>query len=285
MMIDALDSKQFMFYARQKARLNTAYWLSVLVTEKSSIYECTEVENAEIGSFKRHIKLMLKHIRKDISRQTGTADILFRHEFNFVEKFSRHSIKTSNKRPIYGLLGMPMPGDDELLASEIAFLEQRSEQNNDNSLDARWDKGVYLLYDMMNTLERSKWLLLKNKKLKKTLDYASDLLSPELQEIKDLCAIYVARLDIDPSVAQALQDQLVEDYVEQFSKGYALYEIMETSIRIRPRLLTHKLQKKTNLDKINNLLIELKRLQEELILACIAQSNTIRRAIDAHVID
>ena len=284
-MIDALDSKQFMLYARQKARLNTAYWLSVLVTEKSSIYECTEVEKAEIGSFKRHIKLILKHIRKDISRQTGTADILFRHEFNFVEKFSRHSIKSSNKRPIYGLLGMPVPGDDELLASEIAFLEQRSKQNNDNSLDARWDKGVYLLYDTMNTLERSKWLLFKNKKLKKAIDYARDLLSPELQEIKDLCAIYVARLDIDPSVAQALQDQLVENYVEQFSKGYALYEIMETSIRIRPRLLTHKLQKKTNLDKINNLLIELKRLQEDLILACIAQSNTIRRAIDTHVID
>ena len=284
-MIDALDSKQFMLYARQKARLNTAYWLSVLVTEKSSNYECTEVEKAEIGSFKRHIKLMLKHIRKDISRQTGTADILFRHEFNFVEKFSRHSIKSSNKRPIYGLLGMPVPGDDELLASEIAFLEQRSKQNNDNSLDARWDKGVYLLYDTMNTLERSKWLLFKNKKLKKAIDYARDLLSPELQEIKDLCAIYVARLDIDPSVAQALQDQLVENYVEQFSKGYALYEIMETSIRIRPRLLTHKLQKKTNLDKINNLLIELKRLQEDLILACIAQSNTIRRAIDTHVID
>ena len=284
-MIDALDSKQFMLYARQKARLNTAYWLSVLLTEKTSIYECTQVEKAEIGSFKRHIKLMLKHIRKDISRHTGIADNIIMHEFNFVEKFSRHSIKTSNKRPIYGLLGMPMPGDDELLASEIAFLEQRSKQNNDNSLDARWDKGVYLLYDTMNTLERSKWLLFKNKKLKKTLDYASDLLSPELQEIKDLCAIYVARLDIDPSVAQALQDQLVENYVEQFSKGYALYEIMETSIRIRPRLLTHKLQKKTNLDKINNLLIELKRLQEDLILACIAQSNTIRRAIDAHIID
>lgn len=284
-MIDALDSKQFMLYARQKARLNTAYWLSVLLTEKTSIYECTQVEKAEIGSFKRHIKLMLKHIRKDISHQRGTADNLIRHEFNFVEKFSRHSIKTSNKRPIYGLLGMSMPGDDELLTSEIAFLEQRSKQNNDNSLDARWDKGVYLLYDTMNTLERSRWLLFKNKKLKKTLDYASDLLSPELQEITDLCAIYVARLNIDTFAAQALQDQLVEDYVEQFSKGYALYEIMETSIRIRPRLLTRMLQKKTNLDKINNLLIELKRLQEDLILACIAQSNTIRRAIDAHIID
>jgi hypothetical protein len=36
MMIDSLDTKQFTLYAQQEARLNTAHWLSALVTEKTS---------------------------------------------------------------------------------------------------------------------------------------------------------------------------------------------------------------------------------------------------------
>ena len=127
MMFDALDTKQFILYAQQEARLNTAYWLSVLIIEKSSQFGSTLAEKAEVNSFKRQIKLMLKHIRKDLRKQKDTAHSLIKHELAFVAKVSKHSIKTSSKRPLQSLLGMPISGDAELAEEEIAFLRERSE--------------------------------------------------------------------------------------------------------------------------------------------------------------
>ena len=80
MMFDSIDTKQFTLYAQQEARLNTAYWLSALITEKSSRFGSTLAEKSEVISFKRQIKLMLKHIRKDIRKQKGTAQDLIKHD-------------------------------------------------------------------------------------------------------------------------------------------------------------------------------------------------------------
>ena len=285
MMFDSLDTKQFTLYAQQEARLNTAYWLCALVTEKSSHFGSTLAEKSEVISFKRQIKLMLKHIRKDICKQKGTAQDLIKHELDFVAKVSKHSIKTSSKRPLQSLLGMPISGDAELVEEEIAFLRERSEGALEQALHMRWYRGSYLLYETLNIKERSNWLTLNRNTLNENLHKADRLYSPKMQEIKDHCELYVSRLDLDSYQAEVLKEQLTEDYTEQFAAGRALTEIVAKAISIRSGLLPRLFKDSRNQEIINDVLENLNPIQERLILSCIAQGNTIRRAIDAHVVE
>ena len=71
MWFESLDQKQFMLYAQQSARLNTAYWLAVLTSHKCEEEEATPIVRAEIEGFKRQIALMLKHVRKDVRKQNN----------------------------------------------------------------------------------------------------------------------------------------------------------------------------------------------------------------------
>jgi hypothetical protein len=285
MMFDSIDTKQFVLGAQQEARLNTAYWLSALVTEKSSQFGSTLTEKAEVNSFKRQIKLMLKHIRKDIRKQKGAAHSLTKHELGFVAKVSKHSIKTSSKRPLQSLLGMPISGDAELVEEEIAFLRERSEGAAEETLQVQWSRGTYLLYETLNIKEKSNWLTLNRKTLNENLLKADSLYSPKMQEIEDHCKLYVSRLGLDSYQAEALKEKLIEDYTQQFAAGRALTEIVATTISIRSGLLPRLFKDTRNQEMINDVLENLKPMQERLILSCIAQGNTIRRAIDTHVVE
>jgi hypothetical protein len=285
MMFDSIDTKQFLLGAQQEARLNTAYWLSALVTEKSSQFGSTLTEKAEVNSFKRQIKLMLKHIRKDIHKQKGAAHSLTKHELGFVAKVSKHSIKTSSKRPLQSLLGIPISGDAELVEEEIAFLRERSEGAAEETLQVQWSRGTYLLYETLNIKEKSNWLTLNRKTLNENLLKADSLYSPKMQEIEDHCKLYVSRLGLDSYQAEALKEKLIEDYTQQFAAGRALTEIVATTISIRSGLLPRLFKDTRNQEMINDVLENLKPMQERLILSCIAQGNTIRRAIDTHVVE
>ena len=284
-MFDDLGTKQFTLYAQQEARLNIAYWLSALVTEKSSQFGSTLTEKAEVNSFKRQIKLMLKHIRKDLRKQKGTAHSLTKHELGFIAKVSKHSIKTSSKRPLQSLLGMPISGDAELVEEEIAFLRERSEGAAEETLQVQWSRGTYLLYQTLNIKEKSNWLTLNRKTLNENLLKADSLYSPKMQEIEDHCKLYVTRLGLDSYQAESLKEQLTEDYIEQFAAGRALTEIVATTISIRSGLFSRLFKDNRNEEMVNDVLANLKPIQERLILSCIAQGNTVRRAIDAHVVE
>ena len=285
MMFDDLGTKQFILYAQQEARLNIAYWLSVLVTEKSSQFGSTLAEKAEVNSFKRQIKLMLKHIRKDLRKQKGPAHSLTKHELGFVAKVSKHSIKTSSKRPLQSLLGMPISGDAELIEEEIAFLRERSEVAVEETLQMKWSRGTYLLYETLNIKEKSNWLTLNRKTLNENLLKAESLYSPKMQEIKDHCKLYVSRLGLDSYQAEVLKEKLIEDYTEQFAAGRALTEIVAKAVSIRSGLFSRLFKDSRNQEMINDVLENLKPMQERLILSCIAQGNTVRRVIDAHVVE
>ena len=285
MMFDALDTKQFILYAQQEARLNTAYWLSVLIIEKSSQFGSTLAEKAEVNSFKRQIKLMLKHIRKDLRKQKDTAHSLIKHELAFVAKVSKHSIKTSSKRPLQSLLGIPISGDAELIEEEIAFLRERSEVAVEETLQMNWSRGTYLLYETLNIKEKSNWLTLNRKTLNENLLKADSLYSPKMQEIEDHCKLYVSRLGLDSYQAEVLKEKLIEDYTEQFAAGRALTEIVATTISIRSGLFSPLFKDSRNQEIIDDVLENTKPMQERLILSCIAQGNTVRRAIDSHVVE
>jgi hypothetical protein len=280
-----LDPEQFTILAKQEARLNTAYWLSALIEKKSESLSKKPIKESELKSFERQINLMLKHVRKDIKLQKGTSKDRVKHELKYVKKICRHQIKTSSKRALYTAVGFPVEGDAEILQQEISFVKERCVREDNAILDQRWHVATGIMYDIFYNLNSSRWFTFKSKSYEEQLSRANELYSPFSHLIESECKEFVDQLDLDDFQSQNLEQQLNEDYLEMFSAGRRLLELAVRVLAIQGGFIWRIMNRKKNLQLANAIFEELSPAQERLILSCIAHGNTIRRAIDADVVE
>ena len=280
-----LDPEQFTILAKQEARLNTAYWLSALIEKKSESLSKKPIKESELKSFERQINLMLKHVRKDIKLQKGTSKDRVKHELKYVKKICRHQIKTSSKRALYTAVGFPVEGDAEILQQEISFIKERCVREDNAILAQRWHVATDIMYDILYNLNSSRWFTFKSKSYEEQLSRANELYSPFSHLIESECKEFVDQLDLDDFQSQNLEQQLNEDYLEMFSAGRRLLELAVRVLAIQGGFIWRIMNKKKNLQLANAIFEELSPAQERLILSCIAHGNTIRRAIDADVVE
>ena len=280
-----LDPEQFTILAKQEARLNTAYWLSALIEKKSESLSKKPIKESELKSFERQINLMLKHVRKDIKLQKGTSKDRVKHELKYVKKICRHQIKTSSKRALYTAVGFPVEGDAEILQQEISFIKERCVREDNAILAQRWHVATDIMYDILYNLNSSRWFTFKSKSYEEQLSRANELYSPFSHLIESECKEFVDQLDLDDFQSQNLEQQLNEDYLEMFSAGRRLLELAVRVLAIQGGFIWRIMNKKKNLQLANAIFEELNPAQERLILSCIAHGNTIRRAIDADVVE
>ena len=285
MQSNCLDTNQFTILAKQEARLNTAYWLSSLITEKSASITKTPVETSEIKSFERQIKLMLKHVKADIKQQSQDTQENVKQELNFVKKFCQHSIKTKSKRGLLSAIGFPIKGDAEILEQEIVYVREKSDRQDNNILDQHWYKATAILYELLKNRSSSSWFKFSANKDKEQLKQASELYSPNINLIEKECKLFVSQLSLNQFQSLELEEQLTEDYLQMFAAGRALKDIVATTLSIRSGLISRFIYRNKNERLINSVLENLNPAQERLILSCIAKGNTVRRVIDADVID
>lgn len=280
-----LDPEQFTILAKQEARLNTAYWLSALIEKKSESLSKKPIKESELKSFERQINLMLKHVRKDIKLQKGTSKDRVKHELKYVKKICRHQIKTSSKRALYTAVGFPVEGDAEILQQEISFIKERCVREDNAILAQRWHVATDIMYDIFYNLNSSRWFTFKSKSYEEQLSRANELYSPFSHLIESECKEFVDQLDLDDFQSQNLEQQLNEDYLEMFSAGRRLLELAVRVLAIQGGFIWRIMNRKKNLQLANAIFEELSPAQERLILSCIAHGNTIRRAIDADVVE
>ena len=285
MQSNCVDTNQFTILAKQEARLNTAYWLSTLITEKSASITKTPVEKSEIKSFERQINLMLKHVKADIKQQTRETQKNVKKELDFVKKFCQHSIKTKSKRGLLSAIGFPVKGDAEMLELEIAYVREKCDRQDNNSLDQHWYKATAILYELLKNRNSSFWFKLSANKDKEQLKQAIELYSPNINVIEKECKAFVDQLDLDQFQSSKLEEQLTEDCLQMFAAGRALTDIVATTLSIRSGLISRFIYRNKNERLINSVLENLNPAQERLILSCIAKGNTVRRVIDVDVID
>lgn len=280
-----LDPEQFTILAKQEARLNTAYWLSALIEKKSESLSKKPIQESELKSFERQINLMLKHVRKDIKLQKGTSQDRVKHELKYVKKICQHQIKTSSKRALYTAIGFPVEGDAEILQQEISFIKERCVREDNAILDQRWHVATDIIYDIFYNLNSSRWFTFKSKSYEEQLSRANELYSPFSHLIESECKEFVDQLDLDDFQSQNIEQQLNEDYLEMFSAGRMLLELAVRVLAIQGGFIWRIMNRKKNLQLANAIFEELNPAQERLILSCIAHGNTIRRAIDADVVE
>ena len=277
-----LNQKQFILYAQQSARLNTAYWLAVLTTHKCEEEESTLVIRAEIEAFKRQITLMLKHVRKDIRKQQDLPLVLIKHELAYTTLYCRQYTKNTNRRLLFSKLGIPMPGDDLMIDKEITFIRERSNIVTEDDLLDQWDRAIYLTYESIKLKEQS--LFSPRRAISKRLDTAHFLLEPGTKAITEYCGAYIEHLGLEPFHSSELLDRLVFDFTNMFAVGLELVTFSRLFL-LTPQRIMKSVTGRGGLGKYIARMTEMsKDIQTRLIAANLARTDTIRQAIDMHVI-
>ena len=289
MWIHKLNKEEFLLYAQQNARLNTAYWLAMLIQHKSDV-PIDPVAQAEIESFDRQIKLLLKHVRKDICKQKGLSLDITKPALKFTASMCRHSIRVSKRSFIAKLIGIPDKGDAEALKEEIAYLDFRHEQFiTENlfggNLEAQWDPAVPLVYQILDIKAQSHALIFSRRAIQVGLNTAKKLFTPTPFKIRQFTSVYIAHLDLGPDQAITLEAQLTEDIKEQFAAGISLLDYVTTYALSQFGFLARVLDKKGVEGKEKWIEVNGRPTMERLILSTIAPSDTLRRAIDTHVLE
>jgi hypothetical protein len=290
MWLTSLDNKQFKLYAQQTARLNTSYWLGSLIRDKceSSI---GAVDTAEIESFDRQIKLLLKHIRKDIRKQKGMALEIIKSELKHVAYACRVSINLSKKTSSSRLLGFACEAaDNKIFRKEMEFLEHKFTLFTNNNmyegdLNAHWDRAMQLIYQVIDTNLQSGLFSFRRKELRQKLDMSVNLLSPTSENLRTYVNSYVTQLQLERFESASLEAQLFEDYQNQFTVGTELLRWVREVVLIKPGVLA-KIFDRKGIEAAAARQIEVgDDIHKRLITAVIAPSDTIRRIIDVHVVD
>ena len=117
------------------------------------------------------------------------------------------------------------------------------------------------------------------------LNTAKQLLTPTPLKIRQFTSAYIAHLDLGPDQAITLEAQLTEDIKEQFAAGISLLDYVTTYALSQFGFLARVLDKKGVEGKEKWIEVNGRPTMERLILSTIAPSDTLRRAIDTHVLE
>jgi len=293
MWFERLDKKQFTLYSIQEARLNTAYWLTALINYKSETLDATPITMSEIEAFVRQIKLVLKETYSDLPLQEGIAKQLIKLQFRYVAFFSNHFSKNIRKRFLYNCLGKEIPGDDQIVKEEMLFIKRKNELNLDEyssaeCLNEKWDRAIYMTYDALNlrTKASASWTT-EAKELpgiRQRMSAAKLIMSQSHQNIVDYCNRFVSHMQIGQMESILLLEQMESDITELFRSGLAL---VETTSPLVETNIYHPANGSVNTQHykiVRQYEQTINSVQENLIMANLARTNSFRRIVDSQTI-
>jgi hypothetical protein len=275
MWFNNLNKEQFTLYAKQEARLNTAYWLTALILHKCETCNTSALVRSEIASIKGQVAFMLQCVCHDIEHLRGLPHQLIQQQLKHIVTFCRHSLRDTNKRFSYKRQGMEIPGDMEQTKNEMAFIKARANIIDDADLLEQWDRGIYIICDAFNlhTLRHS--IPEYKHELKLRFRAAIDLMTPGHDKIQQHCQAYIYGLGLEDITSDALISEQIACYCDMFDAGLALANhstrVMFTFHSIMPNasneLTAEKWQQES--ETIGNV------IQERLIYANLARTNSI----------
>ena len=294
MWFERLDKKQFTLYSIQEARLNTAYWLATLINHKTETSDETPITTSEIEAFVRQIKLMLKQTYRDLPLQKGIGKQLIELQMRYVGFYSQHYSKNTKKRFLYNSLSKEMPGDEQIMKEEMLFIKSKNELNldeytTDECLNEKWDRAIYMTYEAIGLKNKSSNTRISEAKalpaIRRRMHAAKVIMSPNQKEIENYCKRFVSCMNIDQFKSMLLLEKMVSDITEQFISGLALVNL---TIPLLETNIYHSINESIN-PKYQVILKQYKKtsdsVQENLITANLARTNSFRRIFESHTED
>ena len=221
MWFESIEKDQFLIYAQQQARLNTAYWIAA----KASHLSENKKENTNLAiqmtRFKTKSDTLLEVAKVELDNQKGLAKDLTACLLNYTNwycavEFSKISELRDPTTP-----ADIIPSDLSIAARESQFIREYTDMRPGDDLESEWDRGIDLIYQCIHTLDRYGTQKEQLADIRKKLHATKEIMQPGFKYIRIHCQSYAGHLGLEPHSELALSNQLILDYLKLFLAGYS----------------------------------------------------------------
>ena len=228
----SVNKAQFRSYVRQDARLNVAYWTAAKVVHMCELQANDASLEHQITQMDTRVANLLNAVNEEVLKQNGLTKNLIQHQLEYTKSYCANALTNTRQRVTYAQTGLEMPGEDEQIAKEMAFIKERADMILGDDLLEEYDRAIYLIYQAIGILDNDKQTDELKAGFKQRIAAACDLMTPGFSKIQRQCNDYIGHLYLSPAKSQALINQQIVDYSNMFLAGFSLARLYRIIIRV-----------------------------------------------------
>lgn len=228
----SVNKAQFRSYVRQDTRLNVAYWTATKVVQMCELQANDTSLEHQITQMDTRVASLLNAVNEEVTKQNGLTKHLIQHQLEYTKSYCANALANTSQRVTYAQTGLEMPGEEEQIAKEMAFIKERADMIPGDDLLEEYDRAIYLIYQATGILDSDNQTDELRAEFKKRIAAACDLMTPGFSKIQRQCNDYVGHLYLSPAKSRALINQQIVDYSNMFSAGFSLARLYRILIRV-----------------------------------------------------
>lgn len=228
----SVNKAEFRSYVRQDTRLNVAYWTATKVVQMCELQANDTSLEHQITQMDTRVTSLLNAVNEEVTKQNGLTKHLIEHQLDYTKSYCANALANTSQRVTYAQTGLEMPGEEEQIAKEMAFIKERADMIPGDDLLEEYDRAIYLIYQAAAILDNGNQTDAIRAEFKKRIAAACDLMTPGFSKIQRQCNDYIGHLSLSPAKSLALTNQQIVDYSNMFSVGFSLARLYRIIIRV-----------------------------------------------------
>ena len=230
MWFESIEKDQFLIYAQQQARLNTAYWIAA----KASHLSENNKENINLAiqmkRFKTKSDMLLEVAKVELDNQKGLAKDFTACSLNYTNWYCAVTFSKISELKDLTTPAETIPSDLSIAARESQFIREYTDMRPGDDLESEWDRGIDLIYQCLHTMDRVSIQKEQLADIRKKILAAKEIMQPGFTYIRNHCQSYAGHLGLEPHSELALSNQLILDYLKLFLAGYSFAKNLSKTI-------------------------------------------------------
>jgi len=276
----SVSKAQFRSYVRQDTRLNIAYWTATKVVQMCELQANDTALEHRITQMDTRVASLLYAVNEEVHKQNGLTKHLIQHQLEYTKSYCTNALANTSQRVTYAQTKLEMPGEEEQIVKEMAFIKERADMIPGDDLLEEYDRAIYLIYQATGILDRDNQNDELRAGLRKRIAAACDLMTPGFSKIQRQCNDYVGHLYLSPAKSRALINQQIVDYSNMFSVGFSLARLYRIIIRVVEDQSTEAWTQKALTQLQKDITERSNTIQSSLIEANLARANNMGYVVD-----
>jgi len=276
----SVNKAQFRSYVRQDTRLNVAYWTATKVVQMCELQANDTSLEHQITQMDTRVASLLNAVNEEVTKQNGLTKHLIQHQLEYTKSYCANALANTSQRVTYAQTGLEMPGEEEQIAKEMAFIKERADMIPGDDLLEEYDRAIYLIYQATGILDSDNQSDEHRAGFKKRIAAACDLMTPGFSKIQRQCNDYVGHLYLSPAKSRALINQQIVDYSNMFSAGFSLARLYRILIRVAEEQDTEAWTQKALTQLQKDITERSNTIQSSLIEANLARADNMGYVLD-----
>lgn len=254
-----MSKDQRIKYAYISNRLNIAYWQSVHYQNCIEHKVITKELREYLAKIDDEIRTLIDKASQEKGETTGIARDLVERQIIFVNDFVSKTMSVSKRNLFIKMSEASHIRSKEVEVDYLINIEKKfiTEQNmflNEDDLSARFDRGIYLIYEVIQTAESTAassfdhWC--SDSSMQNKLSIAKSIFSLPLNEMYKKNQIFLDGLDLVSKDSSELAKRLTLRFDELYKNGLALLQFVEVNLFFRFERLSSENKRSIALERL-----------------------------------